>query len=527
MFDTPPLIIPRAEAIDLLHDKRLWRLPADPSAQLDDITSAAHLPLINTFESTCAPGRVKRSPANIACYSKKLFRFRDSIHRRRVQALDHIRLIPATSPEGISPKLILHRRRYAVTPHAADFQLTPLPQHQPLAYKQQVSARRIDDEPQFGLPEDELDNLLERQTQVVTLNGIVEGIHDQRTLRALDVTLPGVKTAPLWVVEADTGVFYKTTARASGVDTLQFEQLHYDRGGEDTALIEAFCTWRNGYLKAGGMIADQPLIALPTLDTLYRQLHARGVSAERMTRLRDQAGRLSLIKQRELLFNVADQGQALGIHVASRPIQLDIWPPRPTVPGVASPEQIHRYLAERANASTTALVEKTGIGSANLVAASREDMRRLQIAEPVVMWEYSKIGHPNYTEVILKTGAGNCDQMAHIACEMIRANGGSAHIWHTRPAAHAFVVVGPRPGPLASTLDFSEASWATAWVCDPWTSITCPARDYIQALEIKMVTWYLQDISVFFNDAGQYRWAKANDPRWRGLLTQSLKVPLP
>lgn len=525
LFDTPPLIILRAEATDLLHDHRVWRLTPDHTGQLDDITSPAHLHLADAFEPSCTSGRSKRSPANVACYSKKLYRFVDSIHKRRAQALDHIRLIPSPSHPLAQRKVVMHRRRYTVTPAADAFELTPQPQHQPLIYKQQVTARRIDDEPQFGLPGDELDNLLERQTQVVTLAGLVEGIDDQRTLRALDVTLPGVTTRPYWVVEADTGLFYRATPLPRGPAVLLFEQLDYSRGGDDRALIDAFCAWRNGHLSAGGMIPDQPLIALPTLDTLYQQLVARGVSAERMARLRDQASRLSLIKQRELLFNVADQGQALGIHIASKPVQLNIWPPRPSTPGIPSAEQINRHMAEHASISTCALVEKTGLGSANLVATTPADMRRLQITEPVVMWEYSKVGHANYTEVILKTGAGNCDQMAHVACEMIRHNGGTAHIWHTRPPAHAFVVVGPRPGPVANTVDFSEASWATSWVCDPWTAITCPARDYITELQLKMITWDLQHISVFFHDASRYRWGKATDPQWLGRLTESHKVP--
>ena len=79
-----------------------------------------------------------------------------------------------------------------------------MPASTPLTYKTNVIGRRIDNEPQFGLPGDDFDNVLSRQTQVVELNGIVDGINDSRTLRALLVSVPGKDH---WVVEADVGVF--------------------------------------------------------------------------------------------------------------------------------------------------------------------------------------------------------------------------------------------------------------------------------------------------------------------------------
>lgn len=65
------------------------------------------------------------------------------------------------------------------------------------------------------------------------------------------------------------------------------------------------------------------------------------------------------------------------------------------------------------------------------------------------------------------------------------------------------------------------------WICDPWSTVTSAAADYIHALNIKMIEWDLLDISVFFNDAGAYRWARANDPAWLARLTLSDKLPIP
>ena len=140
----------------------------------------------------------------------------------------------------------------------------------------------------------------------------------------------------------------------------------------------------------------------------------------------------------------------------------------------------------------------------------------------MVMWEYSKIGQPNYTEIILKTGAGNCDQMAHVACEMIRTNGGTAQVWVCQ--VHTFVVVGTIPTGLSQTLDFQETGWADLWISDPWAAITCPAKDYMRTLEIKMITWDLEDILVFFYDGNAYRWERANHPDWLRLLLTTTKT---
>ncbi|RFD31548.1 hypothetical protein CER19_06565 [Pseudomonas sp. GL93] len=518
-FDTTPLLIQRADATDLLDQGRVWRLQHAHPSHLDELTSAAHAYLTEPFENTCAAGRTKRSPVPLICFTKRLYAFKDSIHKRRVQALDHIRIEPAPMIDGGRRKLVHNRSVHEVTPHYDGFELPRQRQHPALIYQPQVRGRRIDNEPQFGLPEDDLDPLLARQTQVVEINGIASTINDRRTLRALEITLPGTTTS-YWVAEADIGAFYRTHTSRSGDDSLLFEQLNFGRINDDTNLIRAFCAKKREFFRLGEMIPDQPLVTLPTLEVLYRQLGKRGFSPERIESIRKKAGPLRVIKQRELLLNASDEGRRLDIHVVSRPVQLAIWPPRPATGG-----QINRYLAEQANASTQAVVERTGLRSANVVGSTRGENLRLQEAEPVVMWEYSKIGHPNYTEVILKTGAGNCDQMAHVACEMIRTNGGVAHIWSCR--GHTFVVVGTIPAGLTQTLDFQGADWANLYICDPWTSITCPAQDYMRQLRIKMTVWYLEDKMVFFHDGANYRWALANHPIWLNILETSIKFAQP
>ncbi len=519
-FDTTPVLIQRVDATDLLDQGRVWRLSHTHPSHLDELTSVAHAKLTEHFDTVCPAGRAKRSPGvPLICFTKRLYAFKDSIHRRRVQALDHIRIQPAPMVDGNKRQLVYYRNVHDVTPHYDVFELIPHPQPSALIYQQQVSGRRIDNEPQFGLPEDDLDNLLTRKTQVVEIDGLVNLINDRRTLRALEITLPNT-TTPYWVAEPDVGVFYRTNATPSGANTLQFHQLDFSQGGDDTALIRAYCDTKMQFLRAGGMIPDQPLVTLPTLEVLYRQLNKRGFLPAKIEKIRQKASTLSVMKQRELLLNASDNGRRLDISVASRPVQLDIWPPNP---GLGA--QHNQYLAEQANASTQAMLERTGLRSANVVGETPQEMLRLQEAEPVVMWEYSKIGHPNYTEVILKTGAGNCDQMAHVACEMIRTNGGVAHVWSCR--GHTFVVVGTVPAGLTQTLDFQGAGWANLSICDPWASITCRAQDYLRQLKIKMTVWYLEDKMVFFHDGVSRRWAPANDPTWLHILETSIKYPVP
>ena len=522
LFKKPPLLIQRAHATDLLDQNRVWRLPHEAHTHMDELTSPVHAWQANTFDHLCAIRRKKRNLIPIVCFTKRLYEFAHSIHLRRVQALDHVRLIPAPVIDGQKRQLVYHRRIHEVTPRVTEFELTPLPASTPLTYKTNVIGRRIDNEPQFGLPGDDFDNVLSRQTQVVELNGIVDGINDSRTLRALLVSVPGTDH---WVVEADVGVFYRAPATTTGSSVVHFEQLDYSVGGEHVVLIDAFGERKNQFLKAAQLIPDQPLVALPTLEVLYRQLAHRGFSAEKIALLRQRVSGLRTIKQRELLLNLSDQGRSLNINFVSRPVQLDIWPPRPGTTPHPSPAQINRYLAEQANASTAALVERTQLKSANVHGATLDELRRVQEAQSVVMWEYSKIGQPNYTEIILKTGAGNCDQMAHVACEMIRTNGGTAQVWVCQ--VHTFVVVGTIPTGLSQTLDFQETGWADLWISDPWAAITCPAKDYMRTLEIKMITWDLEDILVFFYDGNAYRWERANHPDWLRLLLTTTKNPKP
>jgi len=78
----------------------------------------------------CDPQK-KRNLIPIVCFTKRLYEFAHSIHLRRVQALDHVRLIPAPVIDGKKRQLVYHRRIHEVTPRVTEFELTPLPASTP------------------------------------------------------------------------------------------------------------------------------------------------------------------------------------------------------------------------------------------------------------------------------------------------------------------------------------------------------------------------------------------------------------
>ncbi len=522
LFDVPALMLRRATSTDVLIKGKVLRLDPSHPERLDNLESATFFGKLEPLENICPIGRQKRSPIPLICFTKRLYDFRSSIDQRRVQAIEHIRLTPAPSVGGATRKLVYQRRIHEAIPDVARFDLTPTPLQQPLVYRPLTTGRFVA-EPQFGLPGDELDALLARETAVVELQDIVEHIDDQRVLRGLmlQITPPGGPVRTHFVVEADAGVFYETTPGATG-QSLAFNLREYGETPEFSQLIDAYNVKKSAYLAKTDKVADQPLVVLPTLETLYRQLARRGFSSDKIERLRSKASTLNTLKQRELLLNASDQGRKLDIHVVTKPIQLEVWPPRPNTPnpGIGA---INQHLAESANRSTQRMIDRTGLKSSNVAGATLQEIRRVEAAEPVVMWTSSKIGQPDYTEIILKTGAGNCDQMAHVAHALIRQNGGRSERWCIR-GAHAFVVVGTPPA--ASTLNFREPGWADVWISDPWVDIACPAQDYMHQLNTKMIEWHLQDINVFFKDGNSQRWGGATDPVWTRQLNDNEKLSI-
>ena len=528
LFDSP-LILQRSSSTDILTGGKILRLAPNNPALLTDLTSASHFRTAQSLDNLCTVSRTARStlsrttrsPIPLICFTKTLLLFRNDIHKQRVQAMEHLRLIPA----GQTSRTVYNRLIHEATPQVTGFELTPVAVQLPVTYKKRTSGRFILDEPQFGLSEDDLDNLLNRETAVVEVHAIVDGIDDRRVMRALLLNEPSASTTPRTrcVIECDVGVFYEATAPTTGNQALQLDLLEYGTSAQVDQLIQAYATQKNSHVTKAGLLPQMPLVVLPTLEVLYRQLSRRGYTARKIELIFERAGSLPLLKQREFLLNTSDQGRRLDIQVAALPVQLQVWPPHPHTQLPSSLAQINQHMAETAKDAVQALVERTGLRSANIAGNSPDERSRLHQTEAVVMWEYSKVGHPDYTEVILRTGAGNCDQMAHIANELIRHNQGVCERWCIEQT-HAFVVVG-KPE-VNRTLDFSEPEWADIWICDPWAGITCHAPLYLEQLNIKMNAMSQDNIWINFRDGQAPRWGKANDPVWLEQLNHRPKYLL-
>ena len=77
-----------------------------------------------------------------------------------MQALEHIRIIPAPSQGGAKQRLVYHHTVYEVSRDEVAFELTQVPAP-PLIYRRRTLGTLVD-EPQFGLPDDQLDRLVGR-----------------------------------------------------------------------------------------------------------------------------------------------------------------------------------------------------------------------------------------------------------------------------------------------------------------------------------------------------------------------------
>ncbi|MNF94071.1 hypothetical protein D3C84_767700 [compost metagenome] len=149
----------------------------------------------------------------------------------------------------------------------------------------------------------------------------------------------------------------------------------------------------------------------------------------------------------------------------------------------------NRLFAAGAKQQIDDQLSATGLGPANQrITGDPSDKQRQAKAEPVVIWEYERMGAPNGARVMMKTGAGNCDQMAAAAAIIVCMSGGGADLWSM--PGHVFTVVGgPAKGTVSSTIDFSESAFRDAWVVDPWADIICQAKDYKDELANRMRFW--------------------------------------
>ncbi len=125
---------------------------------------------------------------------------------------------------------------------------------------------------------------------------------------------------------------------------------------------------------------------------------------------------------------------------------------------------------------------------------------------------------PNYYDIVLAAGAGNCDDLALTAARAIVDAGGAAVTWQM-PGAHTFVVVGAVPSGMPSA-SFGEPGWESLFVYDPWLDIICPAPSYRDRFRQEMHRRDALGHQIAFRrSVGGYDWYSPVDQEWLALTS--------
>lgn len=531
IFDTEPHTIQRTTGVDVVVGDKVYRFdPKHPEA-LEDITSPTYFNAAEGFEGACSiSGKSKRS--SNTCFTK-IVKPGGSRARRRAQAIEHKRLYPARANHGQIRKVVHERRIFTVADNGQSQKLLPSTLNKPLQYKSRTTGNIIDDK-HFGLPNKQLDADLELKTRVVKIDSVVHGIDDQRDARAFLINYDhqGTGMKSYLVVESETGLYHYCDYDASNVNDIVFtkiDALYADSLG--TNLIKAHDEVKDNYLDAAGTVLNNNFVTLPPLDSLYMDLVLRkGFSPEKINALKAKTALLSDEKKREFVLAVWNRGNNRNVEIALQTIKIEALSKPPGFNRRQAVDQ-NKFYSNGAKEKVDQELKATGLGPANqVVANSPADLQRQVLTRPVVIWEYLRAGVKtrNYADTILRTGAGNCDQMAWAAKKIIDESGGTAVIWGM-PGAHTFTLVGVPRGTVTKTVDFSEPAFKDAWVVDPWAEISCPASEYITRLDLQMSLWQAQGKMIFTTDWLSLNpvqgWRSPTDPLWLAQLKNGEKMP--
>ncbi|WAT26942.1 hypothetical protein [Pseudomonas sp. GXZC] len=393
-------------------------------------------------------------------------------------------------------------------------------------YKPQVSGKVIDD-PSFGLPNNEVDPVLNTHTRVVRLEAIDDQANTQRDVRAMVIELDHNNSGPkqYLVAEADSGVFYQAEL-GQGTD-LDFHKI--DALTDKSLGLELILKHNQNIedaLNAAKLNINNDLVTLPPLETIFTNLREKyHYRAKQMAALKEKVDKLPDEKKREFGLGVWNKGDGRPVEVAAQEVKVTALS-KPADFDQFLPVNKNRFYAQAAKKEVDKQLHATGVGSANQrVPTNPSDLTRQKVAREVVIWEYDKIGAPNYADIVLKTGAGNCDQMARAAAEIIKESGGDASVWAM--SGHVFTVVGAPTGLNARTIDFSEPKWANAWIVDPWAEIECKASEYVTRLKQKMDEWQRAGKELLIINpsppGGAPQWTSPNEPFWLDMLVKEEK----
>ncbi|WQG58014.1 hypothetical protein RHM66_24965 [Pseudomonas sp. RTB3] len=492
--------LPRVNGFDLINEGKVYRYDTHAPGVLTDLESADHFKPLEGFEAICrAPtgltGRFRRG-TNDTCFSKIIDNVSSEL-TQELQALEHVRLFPS------EPKLfkkdqfvIFERRRFKLVEGEMGPQLMPVLDKKRITYKDIVKGT-ITQDPQFGFYSAQPSDALARESRVVKLNSISTACDDKRELRGIVVkdSITG-STNQYLVIEADIGEFYVATLNKAPGDELTFIKCT----SRELPLVMSYKAKLNIRQGVSHVPIDHDFIALPKLDMAFQALERSGYTRQEVDELKVYCKEMTPEQQREVVYQLQRHDAIGKADIALRPIQVAALD-KPADFATRTVEQQNKFYAEQAKSNVNLGMKATGLGPGNQVR-STADKARAQAALDTINWIRSTAeSHaPNRANLVLKTGAGNCGEMAILSKDIINKSGGRAYEWYASDA-HAFTVVGGPSTLPSGTVDFSEQAWNDAWIVDPWTDIACPAREYTQNLKKVMAQWEGKNIKILEREA--------------------------
>ncbi|OPA91577.1 hypothetical protein BFW88_13175 [Pseudomonas fluorescens] len=510
--------IARSHGFDLINEGKVYRYDTRNPGVLTDLASADHFKPLDDFEAVCpvppVSGRIKRG-ANDTCFSKVIEDVSGEL-AQELQALEHVRLFPST-PKFLRKDqfVILERRRYKMVDGEMGPRLIPTLDSKPITYKTLINGR-IKHDPEFGFSAGRPSDALSQETRVIKLDRISDACDDKREVRGVIVNGPSGRGVEKYlVIEADTAEFYYARLNDT-TDQLTFIKCTPN----ELPLVQSYRNKFSIRQGAARLPFDANFVALPKLDTAFKQLARSGYSNEDVEKLKTLCQDLTEEQQREIVYQLQRLKAIDKPAIALLPNQMTQLP-QPADFTSWTAEQQNKFYAQQAKDSVNRSMKVTGLGPSNKIR-SKTDMARADAADIAIGWLRNINGaeDPNYSNLILKTGAGNCGEMARLSKDIIKKSGGRAYEWYASDA-HAFTVVGGPSTLPSETKDFSGAAWTDAWIVDPWADIACPAREYTQKLKEVMAKWHLEKLEVA---EGRKRFSPL-EKNWMEKLINQPKAP--
>lgn len=509
--------VPRSTGFDLVDGGKVYRYERRTPGVLVDLESADRFKPLEGFDAICpipaVPGRLRRA-SNDTCFSKVIKNVSET-SGKELQALEHQRLFPSkTSLLKNEQFVIFERRKYKMVDGETGPQLIPTLDGKRITYKPEISGS-LKDDPSFGFLPEESTDAVTRNTRVVKLDSISDAVKDTRELRGVVVNR---SSKNYLIIEADTAEFYYADLGEARGGKLNFKKC---TPGEFSMVRE----YRDAFVSRQGTALasfDANFIALPKLDVAFEELERSGITKEDVDEIKSWCKDLAPEQQREVLYQL-QRSNAIGkADIALRPNQVSTLT-KPEGFITWTTQRQNEFYARQAKESATRSMTATGLGHGNVIR-SNADKARAEAASRTLGWLRGCVAKRprNYATLLVKTGAGNCGEMAALSKDIIEKSGGRAYEWAI-PGSHAFTVVGGPSTLPAGSVNFSEAAWADAWIVDPWANIACPAREYTQQLSNVMHKWAQEGVKIIDENGP----TSPIDPAWLKGITSGSKAPSP